>query len=268
MTESFSSKVKKELLLVVPKAKHCRIAESTGISLFLATEVMPEEIAKKYFTLLDKTITIGYHEKSIVENGDTRIVQQSCCKQAFLRGAFLVAGSVNDPGKSYHLEIICKTRDLAEYVSEVMGALGVMPKIIKRKEKFIAYLKEADQIVEALGVMGASVSLMEMENTRILKEVRGNINRAVNCETANISKTVNASMKQIEDIEYIHSICGLSGLPPGLIEVAKVRKEHPQMSLQELGKMLDPPVGKSGVNHRLRRISKFAEELRNKGEMA
>lgn len=267
MAESFSSKVKKELLLVIPKARHCRIAEATGISLFLGSDTKPQDIVKKYSALLDKSITICYHEKSVIENKDTRIVQQSCCKQAFLRGAFLASGSVNDPEKSYHFEIVCKSRDLAGYIADIMAAFGLSPKVIKRKEKYIAYLKESDHIVEVLGVMGASVSLMEMENTRILKEVRGNINRAVNCETANISKTVNASMKHIEDIEYIHNTCGISGLPPGLIEVARVRKEHPQMSLQELGQMLDPPVGKSGVNHRLRRISKFADELRSKGEM-
>ena len=124
------------------------------------------------------------------------------------------------------------------------------------------YLKEGAQIVDMLNVMGAHVALMNLENVRILKEMRNSVNRKVNCETANISKTVNAAVRQVEDIQFIMDTKGLSSLPENLQEIAQVRLEHPDMPLKDLGTLLMPPIGKSGVNHRLRKISEIAEKLR------
>lgn len=131
-----------------------------------------------------------------------------------------------------------------------------------RKKYYVVYIKEGSQIVDILNVMEAPVSLMELENIRIVKEMRGSVNRQVNCETANINKTVSAAVKQIEDIRFIQSVAGLSGLPASLQEVARIRLERPEATLKELGEALEPPVGKSGVNHRLRKLSLVAEELR------
>lgn len=131
-----------------------------------------------------------------------------------------------------------------------------------RKRYYVVYIKEGSQIVDILNVMEAPVSLMELENIRIVKEMRGSVNRQVNCETANINKTVSAAVKQIEDIRFIQSVAGLSGLPESLQEMARIRLERPEATLKELGEALEPPVGKSGVNHRLRKLSLVAEELR------
>ncbi|MBO5281608.1 MAG: DNA-binding protein WhiA, partial [Lachnospiraceae bacterium] len=133
---------------------------------------------------------------------------------------------------------------------------------VLRKKYYVVYIKEGEGIVDLLNVMGAHVSLMNLENLRILKEMRNSINRRVNCETANITKTVNAAGRQIEDILYLREHYGLKKLSPGLREMAEVRLEYPDAPLKELGEYLDPPVGKSGVNHRLRKLSELAEQLR------
>ena len=143
-----------------------------------------------------------------------------------------------------------------------MNVFELDAKIIMRKKYFVVYIKEGTQIVDMLNIMEAHISLMELENIRILKEMRNSINRRVNCETANISKTVSAAVKQIEDITYIRDTVGFSELTDGLREIAQIRLDYPEASLVELGKLLSTPVGKSGVNHRLRKLSMMAEELR------
>jgi hypothetical protein len=190
------------------------------------------------------------------------LVQNTCCKKAFLRGAFLVGGSISDPAKSYHFEIVCTSREQAEQLRNILIDFETDAKIVERKGHFVVYLKEGSQIVDTLGSMGAFVSLMNLENVRILKEMRNSVNRKVNCETANISKTVNAAVKQVEDIERIRDTIGFDTLPPTLREIAQVRLEYPEAPLKELGTYLDPPVGKSGVNHRLRRLSEIADRLK------
>lgn len=190
------------------------------------------------------------------------VIQMECCKRAFLRGVFLVCGSVNDPKTSYHLEIVADTMEWARFLTDLICGFGVEARIAVRKKNFVVYVKEADGISVLLNLMGAHVSLMEFENRRILKEISNTVNRQVNCETANLNKTVTSSMRQIEDIRYIEQVAGLSSLPPGLEETARARLEFPELTLKELGQKLVPPVGKSGVNHRLRRISEIAEELR------
>ncbi len=197
---------------------------------------------------------------------DGLLVQKICCKRAFIRGAFLMSGSMSDPKKSYHFEIVCGTRNQAEQLRGIMGEFISDAKVVQRKKYYIVYIKEGAQIVDILNVMGAHTALMDLENVRILKDMRNDVNRKVNCETANINKTVNAAVKQTEDIRYIQKQQGLGSLPENLYEMACLRLEHPDAPLKELGEYLDPPVGKSGVNHRLRKISAIAEDLRRSKE--
>lgn len=270
-----------------------------GVLLYIQTE--NESVSRKCFTLLKKTYNINTEiavrkaqvKRSnvytiVVEHSDdierillttklapaehsvsgqlfitnTLVVQKDCCKRAFLRGAFLASGSISDPEKGYHLEIVCTDNKKAEQLQEVMSSFLLDAKIVLRKKSYVVYLKEGEQIVAMLGLMGANVALMNLENIRIVKEMRNTVNRKVNCETANINKTVNAAVKQIEDIRYIERTVGFGELSQGLEEIARLRLEYPEATLKELGMMLDPQVGKSGVNHRLRKISEFAEDLR------
>ncbi len=194
------------------------------------------------------------------------ITQQACCKRAFIRGAFLSASSISDPNKFYHFEIVCDTKSKALQLRDMINCFELESKVVPRKKNYVVYIKEGTQIVEILNVMEAHVSLMNLENVRILKEMRNSVNRRVNCETANSNKTVVAAVKQIKDIEYIRDTIGLESLSEGLLEVAKARLENPDVPLKDLGMMLSVPVGKSGVNHRLKKISEIAEELRGDKE--
>ncbi len=194
------------------------------------------------------------------------LVQNTCCRRAFIRGAFLSAGSMSDPEKSYHLEFVCSEQHKAEHLREIVNSFGMDAKIVLRKKSYVVYLKEGSQIVDMLNIMEAHVALMNLENVRILKEMRNSVNRQVNCETANINKTVSAAVKQVEDINYIKSVRGLDSLSDNLREIALLRLEYPQAALKELGTYLEPPVGKSGVNHRLRKLCEIAEELRQSGK--
>ena len=259
-------------------------------------------VARKYFTLLKKTfnirtdvsirsginpgrsrtyiVAVREHEEALKvlqavklintqgEIGENLslirnvVLQNACCRRAFIRGAFLAAGSISAPEKFYHFEIVCPTEPKAEQLKNIIATFDIEAKIVPRKRYYVVYIKEGSQIVDILNVMEAPVSLMELENIRIVKEMRGSVNRQVNCETANINKTVSAAVKQIEDIRFIQSVAGLSGLPESLQEMARIRLERPEATLKELGEALEPPVGKSGVNHRLRKLSLVAEELR------
>ncbi len=186
--------------------------------------------------------------------------------QAYIRGAFLGSGSLTNPQKNYHAELINVSKDHQEALQELMGYYGLEMHMIARKRQhqsvYVLYLKEGEQIVDLLNVMQAYTALMDLENIRIEKEMRNQINRSVNCEAANLQKVVQAAYKQVRDIEYLISQVGWEGLPASLSQMARVRLEHQDESLQELGRLLDPPVGRSGVNHRLRKLSQMAEQLR------
>ncbi|MDE7259550.1 MAG: DNA-binding protein WhiA, partial [Lachnospiraceae bacterium] len=186
------------------------------------------------------------------------LIKNSCCARAYLRGAFLCIGSMSDPAKGYHLEYVCTDSVQARQLCDMMREFQIDAKTIKRKKYDVVYLKEGAGIVDLLNVMGAHVSLMNLENLRIVKEMRNSINRRVNCETANISKTVTAASKQIEDILLIRDKYGFENIPDNLRQMAEIRLEYPDAALKELGEYLEPPVGKSGVNHRLRRLSEIA----------
>lgn len=190
------------------------------------------------------------------------IVQSNCCKKAFVRGAFLAAGSIGDPEKSYHFEIVVWDETQAEELIAILSELKINAKLVKRKNHYPVYFKESDVISEFLGITEAHISLMKFENVRIYKEVKNKINRKVNCETANIKKTASAAAKQLDDIYYLKNINKLDKLPDGLKELALLRMEYPDATLKELGELLSEPLGKSGVNHRLNKISQIAEENR------
>ena len=197
---------------------------------------------------------------------DPLVIQSSCCRRAYLRGIFLAAGSISDPEKSYHLEIVCSQDERAYQVQQILREFEVDARIVSRKKNRVVYIKEGSQIADFLRLVEAGLSLMKLENVRILKEISNNVNRQVNCEAANINKTVSAAVKQIEDIRYIETHLGFSQLTEGLEEIAVLRLEYPEATLKELGEMLHPPVGKSGVNHRLRKLSRIAQDLRGDKE--
>jgi len=220
-----------------------------------------EEIAVR---VLKATKLFSHNGKEVYEGGlvNPLVVQRMCCRRAFLRGAFLAAGSMSDPGKTYHFEIVCMSKKAAEQVRDLIYGFGLAAKVILRKKSYVVYLKESERIVDILNIMEAHISLMELENIRILKDMRNTVNRKVNCETANINKTVSAAVKQVEDINYLRETVGLEALEANLEQVALVRLSHQDATLKELGEYLDPPVGKSGVNHRLRKISEIANKVR------
>lgn len=288
---SFSSNVKEELENVVSGSRHCQIAELAALIHF-GCRVADEEdgerkivitsenpsVSRKYFTLLKKTFIINNIAEKILqavkildESGQMHqlseeihpvLLRNSCCRRAFLRGAFLCLGSMSDPNKGYHLEFVCEYEPWALQIRQVVGSFDIEAKIIRRKKYYVVYLKEGAGIVDLLNVMGAHRALMQLESLRVEKEVRNSINRQVNCEAANITKTVHAASKQIEDIQFIQKHYGLSNLPDNLRKMAEIRLKYPESSLQELGSYLNPPVGKSGVNHRLRKLSELAEKIK------
>ena len=290
---SFSGMIKEELSAHCAKARHCRLAELEALirmsgtfgedrrgvaSVRFHTENFT--VARKCFTLLQKTFNIetciairrnmskGSCGYNIYAKGEdllavkNALVQAVCCKRAYIRGAFIAAGSISNPSKSYHFEIVCDTRGEAEYLRTMVNSFDMDAKIVARKKTYVVYLKEGSQIVDILNVMEAHVALLELENVRIMKEMRNCVNRKVNCETANINKTVSAAVRQMEDIKYIRDTVGFDRLPEGLKDVALTRLAYPDASLKELGGLLETPVGKSGVNHRLRKLSEIAVKLR------
>lgn len=188
-------------------------------------------------------------------------VARRCCWRAYLRGAFMATGAINDPQKvSYHMEIATEYEDQAQVLCELMAREELTAKIVTRKDAFVVYLKEGEQIVRFLNVIGAHASLLHFEDARIHKEIRNQVNRLVNAETANLSKTVEAALRQTEAIKLLASRQELQYLSPALQQVAELRLSYPEASLQELGQLADPPLGKSAVNHRLRKLVSLAFE--------
>ena len=293
---SFSSEVKQELAKQSGKSRHCQIAELAALVAFDgkrqqligdAGDVLDSEnplLQEKYGLLLAQLFHVNIEEidtlpperiletikmwnqslrcADITETVNGILLQQTCCRRAYIRGAFLAGGSISDPNKSYHFEIVCNDENQAEHLKEMMNSFGVDAKIVQRKRTYVVYLKEGSQIVDILNVMEAHVALMELENVRIVKEMRNSVNRKVNCETANINKTVSAAVRQMEDITYIRDQIGFDKLPEGLRDVALTRLAYPEAALKELGQLMASPLGKSGVNHRLRKLSEIAQGLR------
>lgn len=189
-------------------------------------------------------------------------LSDSKSKQAFVRGCFLGAGSVTNPRRGYHFEVVFSNRDAADILKNILNEYQISGNIIERSDKFIFYIKGAEMISDTLTVIGANRSVLEFENVRAMKETRNNVNRMVNCETANLEKIVNSSIEQVNDIMYIDSMIGLESLPDSLYELAKLRLVNRNASLKDLGELLNPKVGKSGVNHRMKKIRNIADDLR------
>lgn len=198
-----------------------------------------------------------------MELGKNEIVDKDCCKRAYLRGAFLASGSVNDPEKSYHLEIKCTNRNKANQIVDILKSFDVDAKTLDRKNKIIVYLKDSEKVVDALNIMEAPVALLKVETVKVDKEMMNKVNRQFNCDMANNKRRIDAAQRTLADIKYIEDEVGLSYLPEKLQQIAKLRLEFSDASLQELGDMMVPALGKSGVNHRLRKISEIADRLRD-----
>jgi len=192
------------------------------------------------------------------------IVRKSCCKRSYLRGAFLAGGSVNNPeGSSYHLEISSMYEEHCHALVDLANKFSLNARCIERKKGFIFYIKEGEKIIELLNIVGAHQALFKFEDVRIMRDMRNSVNRIVNCETANLNKTIGAAVRQIDNIRLLQKEVGLENLPDKLKEVAEVRMQHPDLNLKEVGEMLKGTVSKSGVNHRLRKIDELAEKIRN-----
>lgn len=253
----------KDLYQVSPKVwvrKKAQLKKNRVYTLHLADRV--QEI------LSDLKIIQGDQFERVMGISD-ELLAKPCCERSYLRAAFLAGGSVNNPNSgSYHLEIISTYQDHSEALCQLMNRYRLHAKIIERKKGYVVYIKEGDKIGEFLNVIGAHPSLFHFENVRIMKDMRNSVNRIVNCETANLNKTIQAAMKQIRNIEWIDQAIGLEQLPPKLQEVAEARLKYPEASLAELGELLPGgKISKSAMNHRLRKLNQMAEDLRkNKGE--
>jgi DNA-binding protein WhiA len=261
--------------------------EELGLKIMLETEEIAERICLELAQLYDISPAVSVKNNKltlyladlndirVLKNGlkleeddgilylriDPVFLQSGEEKKALIRGAFLGGGSVSNPEKSYHLEFATRSFECAQTLVEVIGEFGIEARITTRKTEVVVYIKENEAIADLLGLLGASASLMEIYNTVILKEMRNDVNRKLNCETANLSKTADASARQILAIQSVLRAHGEDFLSPELREIARVRLEFPEASLKELGEMLSPPIGKSGANHRLKKIIEIAQSI-------
>ena len=292
---TFSMKVKEELAEICGDVRHCLIAELAGLCAFARRkgqgyggyylEWDSSAAAKKVFTLIKKAYNItvclyadsenpakeakrvvfedsGSYLKIEKSLNHSQVLSLECCKRAFVRGAFIAAGTIVDPSRYYRLEFVHADEHAAERLAHTLEKLGIETKQTKRRDICVVYLNNGEQISWLLGLMDGTRALLEFENERVLHHVRGTVQRKVNCETSNINKTIRAAQKQINDIDYIEDTVGLASLPEQLRKTAMLRKENPDASITELGNMMKPGVTRSGMNHRLRKLSAIASELR------
>ena len=267
---SYSSGVKNELMKQYGKTAAGRRAEFTALMIFSKGAVAEDRAAGLYvygensFTSLRKTFKIKETKDLYTDISKLSVFLKSPEeKRAFLRGAFLAAGTMSDPEKEYHLEILSPDEEASEIVLKEMSFFGINARTMRRRDRFSVYIKGGEDIALMLNVIEAHSALLMFENTRIEKEINSSVNRRYNCDTANINKTVKASMGQIADIQLIERRIGIENLDEGLKDIALARLENPEATLEELGDALSPPVGKSGVNHRMRKLRAMADELRN-----
>ncbi|WP_209810777.1 DNA-binding protein WhiA [Ammoniphilus resinae] len=207
-----------------------------------------------------------YQDGTFIRGIPKETIKKACCKRAYLRGAFLAGGSVNHPeSNSYHLEISSSYQEHCEDLNKLANTFKLNARCIERKKGYVMYIKESEKITEFLSVIGAHQALLYFEDVRIVKDMRNSVNRLVNCETANLNKTVSAAIRTIENIKLIEREIGLDQLPDRLREVAEARMKHADLNLSELGEILPSgKVSKSGINHRLRKINEIAEKLQGK----
>lgn len=189
------------------------------------------------------------------------LISKSCCKRAYLRAVFVSKGFINRPEGNYHLELVLNDSQQAISVQKILSRLGVEARLSERKSNIIVYIKESEKIVDFLRIVGASKALLDFENVRIIKSMRNQVNRQVNCETANLAKTIDASVRQIELIKKLITKIGINRIPSQYKELAMLRIDYPDSTLKELGSMMNPPLTKSGVAYRMRKLESFAEEI-------
>lgn len=279
----FSGRVRNELARALPKRRCCQRAELAAFADF-AGEVVGDEfvistgtaaVARKVFSLAKQAQGVAptmnrpatrrgrftvVLEAPIANGSD--VYERDCCGRAYLRGAWLSRGSISEPEAGYHLEFVATKPELAAILQHLLVRYGVSAGMARRKSDDVVYIKGADGIAELLRLTEAHGALLQLEDFRVLKDMRNRINRLVNAETSNVEKAVTAALKQIEDIRFIEEHMGLQRLPASLRELARIRLEHPDASLRDLGQRFDPPLSKSAVNHRMRRLAGIAEELR------
>lgn len=215
---------------------------------------------EQHITILNELGIID-DENHLVYGVERGIVRKRCCKRTYMRGVFLARGSVSKPGGSYHLEMVFPTYELARSVQRVGESLGIKLRLTERKKTFLLYLKDSDQIVDFIRLIGANYALLEFENVRVYKSMKNQVNRQVNCETANLEKTLEASWRQVENIRRLIDRYTVEGLPENLRELAVLRLDYPDFSLKELGEMLSPPLSKSGVAYRMKKLEQLSEGL-------
>ena len=223
-----------------------------------------EMIGKKFCISVNKPeIPEAIYDNTITfKNITEQINNQELLGKAFVRGSFLGGGSINNPKNTYHLEIIFSSEENANIVQEILNKYEIQFKNMEKKNGYVLYTKDGDEISKFLALIGANSSVLKFEEVRVYRDIRNNVNRKVNCETANLNKTLNAALKQIEDIKYLKQIGQFDKMPEQLQEIANLRLENPEASLVEIGQMLSRPIGKSGVNHRFYNIEQFVLKFR------
>ena len=298
---SFSSEAKKEIAAETPDKLCCRTAQAYGMlqcgHAFSASEVSlqteSEEIADAYDRLVSRICSIPrptrdtlrrrttLHQSVVPDPDHRRAVLEhfghsgsevalrlnranldcDTCARAYLRGAFLVCGAVTDPERDYHLEFAIPHYNLARDLLTLLREVDFPAKTTTRGGNYIVYIKGSEAIEDCLTYLGATMAALQMMGVKMVKSIRNDTNRRINCESANIDKTVQAAVAQMEALARIEATCGSGALPEELQAVAKLRAENPDMSLRDLGAAMDPPLSRSGVNHRLQRIIQFAKNL-------
>ncbi|MDR2547471.1 MAG: DNA-binding protein WhiA [Lachnospiraceae bacterium] len=286
---SYSAAIKSELSQRIPRGRHCQLAEIASFIQFAGVVTLTgdekwsviitenETVKGKYFTLLEKAFKIEADITKVIkalaicdESGHLRsphegvsllLLKNICCRRAYLRAVFISTGTMSDPRSGYHLEFVLDYAEQAAQLTKILAGFTLEAKTAKRKKRIVVYIKEGAVIVDLLNIMGAHQALLQLETLRVEKEVRNFVNRQVNCEAANISRTITAAARQIEDIVYLKENGGFAALPDNVRQLAEIRLLYPDLSLAELGGMCDPPLGKSGVNHRLRKINEFRNIL-------
>lgn len=223
-----------------------------------------EIVGKKFCISVNKLELpeVIYDNTIMFKNIIEQINNQELLEKAFVRGSFLGGGSINNPKNTYHLEIIFSSEENANIVQAILNKYEIQFKNIEKKNGYVLYTKDGDEISKFLALIGANNSVLKFEEIRVYRDIRNNVNRKVNCETANLNKTLNAALKQIEDIKYLKQIDQFDKMPEQLQEIANLRLENPEASLVEIGQMLSKPIGKSGVNHRFYNIEQFVSKFR------
>ncbi len=297
---SFSSDIKNELAALQNSSPCCDAAQAYGMVEFgrsfsvggISLQTENEASAQRYAELIGAvcgvvtectrptenrpgmyTVTVPEANRKVVlgrfGHGGSEVTLRlnravlDCeeCAAAFIRGAFLVCGAVTNPQVDYHLEFSVPYLNLSRDLIALLGELGLHARTVRRKGNYVVYFKESEQIEDCLTLMGAMNASLELMNVKIFKNIRNNVNRAANCESANLDKTVAAALVQTEAVRKIEQRMGLDALPEELRQLCRLRLENPDFSLRELGEQLEPPISRSGVNHRLKRIMEIAEEL-------